>query len=96
MRSASTTLGTAPSASKQRASISNVVGAFSSAAKRTKRQRENAITAQKMCKPASAPQSMTSTSPGAHTPGRRPRWWPERQSRLALATRRLKLRAEPV
>jgi len=59
---------------KHAASISKVVGARSSVAKRTNRQREKAITAQKMCRLPSEPQSMASTSPGAHTPGRRPRW----------------------
>jgi hypothetical protein len=38
---------------------------------------------------------MTSTSPEAQTPGLRPRWCSARQARLALATRRLKLPAEP-
>ena len=55
IRSANTTLGTPPSASKERASISKVVAAFSSLAKRTKRQRLNAATAQKICKLASDP-----------------------------------------
>ena len=95
IRSASTALGTPPIASKQRAIISKVVEAVSSLAKRTKRQREWAITAQKVCNPSSLPQSMTSTSPGAQVPGRRPRWWPALQSRLTLATRRRKLCAEP-
>jgi hypothetical protein len=38
---------------------------------------------------------MISVSPGAHTPGRRPRGWPWRQARLASATSRRKFRADP-
>ena len=41
------------------------------------------------------PQSMTSTSPGAQTPGRRPRWLSRRKSSFSSETRRRKLRAEP-
>jgi hypothetical protein len=36
------------------------------------------------------------TSPGAHTPGRRPRWLPRRKRSFSSATRRRKFRAEPV
>jgi hypothetical protein len=74
MRSASTTRGTPPKLSRHSASILNVVSAVSSVAKRTKRHRLQADTAQKMCSPASEPQSMMSVSPGDHTPGRRGRW----------------------
>jgi hypothetical protein len=49
-----------------------VVTARSSVAKRTNRHRLHADTAQKMCTPASVPQSMINVSPGDHTPGRRP------------------------
>jgi putative transposase len=55
------------------ASSPNVVAAFSSAANRTNRNRDQANTAQNTCKPASTPQSMINVSAGLHTPGRRPR-----------------------
>ena len=38
---------------------------------------------------------MINVSPGAHTPGRRPRCWPRRHSAFAWATSRRKFRAEP-
>jgi hypothetical protein len=73
IRSASTTPGTPPSSSKHSASNANVVSDRSSVANRTNRKRLQASTAQNRCSPPSLPQSMTSTSPGDHTAGRRPR-----------------------
>ncbi len=67
-----TTFGTPPSSSKHSTNIANVVSARSSAAKRTNRHRDQASTAQNTCSGPSAPQSITSVSPGDHTAGRRP------------------------
>ena len=73
IRSANTTLGTAPAASKHAANMANVVSARSLSAKATNRHRLHANTAQNTCRAPVAPQSMANTSPGTHTPGRRPR-----------------------
>ena len=73
IRSASTTLGTPPRTSKHSASSAIVVAAFSSAAKRTNRTRDQASTAQNTCTPSCTPQSIARVSPGVHTAGRRPR-----------------------
>lgn len=74
----------------------NVVVACSSAANRTNRTRDHASTAQNTLTPPRVPQSMTRYSPGAQTAGRRPRWSWRRHSTFAPATRRRKLRADPV
>ena len=95
MRSLSTVRGTPPRASKQEARATRVVSERWLSAKYTKRTRLQASTAQSTDSDPICPQSMTNMSPGAHTPGRRPRWWSARQARLALTTRRRKLRAEP-
>jgi Transposase len=73
IRSASTVAGTPPSTSKHSASRPSVVAAFSSAANRTNRNRDQASTAQNTCRRPSEPQSMASVSPCVHTAGRRPR-----------------------
>ncbi len=73
-----------------------VVAAFSSAANRTNRTRDQASTAQKTCTPASTPQSMTKCSPGDHTAGRRVGPASARQVFLSCATNRRKLRSDPV
>jgi hypothetical protein len=73
IRSASTVLGTPPSTSKHSASRPSVAAAFSPAANRTNRNRDQASTAQNTCSRPSVPQSMASVSPGDHTAGRRPR-----------------------
>ncbi len=95
MRSLSTVRGTPPRASKQAARAARVVSERWLSAKITNRNRLQAATAQNTSSGPIWPQSMTSTSPGAHTPGRRPRWWFERHRPLASATRRRRLRAEP-
>ena len=82
--------------SKHSASMAIVVVACSSAANRTNRTRDHASTAQNTLTPPNTPQSMTRYSPGVHTAGRRPRWSSRRHSTLAPATRRRKLRADPV
>lgn len=74
----------------------SVVSDRSSTAKRTKRQRLHAATAQKTWRVPFFPQSITRVSPGDHTAGRRPRWWSARHAFFALATRRRRLRAEPL
>ena len=74
MRSLSTVRGTPPRASKQAARAARVVSARWLSAKYTKRTRLQASTAQNTDSGPIWPQSMTSMSPGAHTPGRRPRW----------------------
>jgi hypothetical protein len=76
-------------------SATKVVSARWLSAKYTNRQRLHASTAQNTDSGPISPQSMTSMSPGAHTPGRRPRWLLWRQAFFASATRRLKFRAEP-
>ena len=95
IRSASTTAGTPPSASKHSASSANVVSARSLSAKRTNRNRHHASTAQNTCSPPSTPQSITRCSPGDHTAGRRPRWLSLRHNAFCSATSRRKLRADP-
>ena len=74
IRSASTRAGTPPISPKASAISANVVDAFWSVANATKRQRENASTAQNRNSPGAAwAQSITKYSPGDHTAGRRPR-----------------------
>ena len=94
IRSARTTAHTPPSASKHSASRRSVVASVSSVAKRTKRTRLQARTAQKTWRSPSLPQSMTRCSPGTGTHGRYVRR-SRRQAALALATARRRLRAEP-
>jgi len=53
------------------------------------------IDRQDTCTPSSTPQSISNVSPGAHTPGRRPRCWSRRHALRAVATSRRKLRADP-
>ena len=72
-----------------------VVSARRLSAKETKRNRLQASTAQKTNSGPISPQSKTNMSPGAHTPGRRPRWWSMRQAALDSATARRRLRADP-
>ena len=81
---------------KHSASIAIVVVACSSAANRTNLTRNQASTAQKTLTPPNVPESLTRYSPGAQTAGRRPRWPSRRHSTFAPATRRRKLRADPV
>ena len=73
IRSASTVFGTPPSTSKHSARNPSVVSDRSLSANRTNRNRDQASTAQNTCSRPSAPQSMTSVSPGVHVAGRRPR-----------------------
>src|SRR5437016_2542463 len=81
---------TPPSSSKHPPSIAGVVSDRSSPANRTNRTRDQASTAQNTCRAPTLPQSIASTSPGAHTAGRRARWFSRRQAFLASATRRRK------
>ena len=95
MRSDRTVAGTPPSAPKHAASAAMVVSARWLSAKHTNRQRLQASTAQNTDRDPISPQSITSMSPGDHTPGRRPRWLLVRHFFFSSATRRRKLRAEP-
>ncbi len=94
IRSASTTAGTPPSASKHSARRRTVVAWLSSAANRTNRKRLQASMAQNTWRSPSLPQSMTRCSPGTGTHGRYVRR-SRRQAALARATARRRLRAEP-
>ncbi len=82
--------------SKHSASASMVASAPRLSVKYTKRNRLQATTAQKTNSGPISPQSNTTVSPGAQIPGRRPRWFFCRQATFASATRRRKLRADPV
>ena len=62
----------------------------------TKRNRLQATTPQKTNNGPISPQSKTTVSPGAHTPGRLPRWFFDFHLLFASATSRRKLRAEPL
>ena len=73
----------------------SVVSDRSLSANRTNRNRDQASTAQNTCSGPVLPQSIASTSPGAHTAGRRPRWLSRRHVFFASATSRRKLRADP-
>ncbi len=73
MRSVRRVFGTPPMVSMHWASAAMVVSARRLSAKYTKRNRLQASTAQNTNRGPISPQSNTSMSPGAHTPGRRPR-----------------------
>ena len=84
IRSDNTVAGTPPIASKQAARAAKVVSARWLSAKDTNRHRLQANTAQNTYNGPISPQSMTNMSPGAHTPGRRPRCASRRHSALAV------------
>ena len=96
MRSVSAVFGTAPRYSKHRASAVMVASAPRLSAKQTKRILDHAITAQKTNSGPTSPQSKTNTSPGVQMPGRLPRWFLARHCAFTSATRRRKLRSEPL
>ncbi len=72
-----------------------VASALKLSVKYTKRWRLQPTTAQKTNSGPISPQSNTTMSPGAHTPGRRPRWFFDCQALFASAARRRKFRADP-
>ena len=74
MRSVSRVFGTPPMVSMHNARAAMVVSARRLSAKKTKRNRLQANTAQNTNSGPISPQSNTNMSPGAQTPGRRPRW----------------------